>query len=132
MELKVLIIDDDDIVLFLHKTFAKTSGFVSEPMVSRSGQTAFDYLKVHDDANTTFLLLLDINMPRMNGWELLDAINERNFSAQIFVVIVTSSINIADQKKAKLYNRIIDFRKKPITTNVLTELKQLEELKQFF
>lgn len=101
-------------------------------MVSRSGKTAFDYLNVHDDANTTFLLLLDINMPRMNGWKLLDAINERNFSAQIFVVIVTSSINIADQKKAKLYNRIIDFRIKPITTNVLTELKQLDELKQFF
>jgi CheY-like chemotaxis protein len=132
MKLNVLLIDDDNIVLFLHKTLAKLSGFTSEAILCENGKEAFDYLHSHDVANTTFLLVLDINMPYMNGWELIDAINKEKFSAQIFVVIVTSSINTADQEKAKSYKQVIDFRIKPITIDALTEMKQLAELKQFF
>lgn len=131
-ELKVIIIDDDDVVLFLHKSFAKTSGFVSEAVLSKSGKTAFEFLKLHDEVNATYLLLLDINMPGMSGWDLLDAINLHNFAAQIHVIIVTSSINIVDREKASLYKRVIDFRVKPVTLAILTELKQLPELKHFF
>lgn len=132
MNLEVLIVDEDNIVLFLHQAFAKTSGLSSNATLFSNGKDAFDYLKAQDAKNTAFLLLLDINMPGMDGWDLLDAMNTQQFSSPTFVIIVTSSINKIDEEKAKGYQQVIDYRIKPITLEALAEIKQLDELKGYF
>ena len=60
-----------------------------------------DYILANKDKDKVFLILLDINMPVMNGWEFLDQLNTIVIKPLVKVVIVTSSIDSADKDKAK-------------------------------
>ena len=80
---KVLVVDDSKL---LHRMFEMMlRGF---PLVhAYDGREALDRLAEHKDVD---LILLDINMPRMNGLEFLAARQERPELAHIPVVIITT------------------------------------------
>lgn len=132
MKLNVLITDDDDSVLFLHEIIVKESNFSDVPVTFLNGKETLEYLHGNADSGEAYLILLDLNMPVMNGWEFLEALNEHNFSIPIYVVIVTSSIDAADREKADTFPHVIDYAEKPISKNVIERLKGLDELKEFF
>jgi len=66
---KILIIDDDPIILFLHEAILEDIAPNAEFLSFENGKLAKEYILGHDEYE--FLLFLDINMPVMNGWELL-------------------------------------------------------------
>lgn len=119
MSFTVIITDDDPVTLFLHQTIVKKSELSTEQESFSSGQETLDYLDGHCEDGKPYLILLDINMPLMTGWELLDVINTKPYSDQIYAVMVTSSIDRADHKKAKAYKQIIGYLEKPIQINRL-------------
>ncbi|WP_424495181.1 response regulator [Salinimicrobium sp. GXAS 041] len=122
MDFKVAIVDDDAVVLFLHEVLVKRSCL---PPVVFSCKNACDAIKELESKNvdsTPFLLLLDINMPVMNGWEFLDAIQEKYYKENIIVALVTSSINMQDRKTAERYSQVIHYFEKPLTTESLNYL----------
>ncbi len=82
--------------------------------------------------DTLYFILLDINMPVMNGWEFLDAINQSAGANQVLIAVVTSSANDLDKQKAHQYKQVLRYLEKPINTQKLRELKQLKELESFF
>lgn len=112
MNLDVIIIDDDAIVLFLHKTLLKKCGFASTISAFSSGEDALEFLR-ETKTSKDILILLDINMPMMSGWDFLSRMNqdERRCS----VAMVTSSINESDKNKAKDYPPVIAFLEKPLS-----------------
>jgi two-component SAPR family response regulator len=66
------------------------------------------------------IILLDINMPEMDGWEFLETYaknTSKNEMARVF--ILSSSINQADFDKAKKYPEIIDYIVKPFSKDKL-------------
>lgn len=65
------------------------------------------------------LILLDLNMPMMSGWELLEEMKSKVSLNGIKVAIFTSSIDIRDQEKAIDYPCVIGYFVKPITSNTL-------------
>lgn len=110
---KILIVDDDPTIVFLHKTLMIKRGITDNPLTFLNGKEAYDYLKAEEPGESTYVILLDINMPVMNGWQFLDKLEEENFSTRIDVAIVTSSIDKTDRKKASSYDRVVAYLTKP-------------------
>jgi len=119
----VIIVDDDPVVVFLHQFLVKQSELSTDPLAFHNGQEALDHLDSLDHQNRRSLLLLDINMPTMNGWDLLEAINARSYADHISAIIVSSSIDINDHKKAKTYKQVKGYLEKPIRVKELHDLK---------
>lgn len=124
---KILLVDDDDTSNFINKLVLKAMNITSEIKVSTNGEEALAYL-IQDSReksadNRPILILLDINMPIMNGFEFLDAIknNPQIDIKDIHVCMLTSSTNPDDIKRASGYN-IDGYLDKPLTAEKIKEV----------
>jgi len=72
------------------------------------------------------LLLIDINMPEMTGWEFIEALNILipESENRYLGMILSSSVDPADIDKAKSYQRIIQFLTKPFTLETTQLLRE--------
>ncbi|MCY1528182.1 Regulator of RpoS [compost metagenome] len=123
-KLHLLVIDDDDINIFIIKKIVEKTAFNID-MVSRSnGQLAIDYLRETQDQNQPLprLILIDINMPVMNGWEFIEAYETLNIEQQVDMYILSSSVYENDIEKTKSYKSVKGFISKPLSMERLTEL----------
>lgn len=131
MKILSVIVDDDDLVIYLHKVVLEEAGFNAEDIFTAiNGKEALEVLNqsVQDDYNKC-IIFLDINMPVMDGWEFLEEMKNRIHTIPTFIVMVTSSVNIEDREKAKSVNNVIDYIEKPLTIskaeNVLKLFKDI-------
>lgn len=115
----VLLIDDDEPTNFLNELIISQMECADSIVAVQSGQEAIDFLCTEKDG--TFpkpdLMLLDINMPGMNGWEFLEKY-ERLDDAQkgnVIIMMLTTSLNPDDEAKANGIKEIKSFMKKPLT-----------------
>ncbi|MGM0580014.1 MAG: response regulator [Bacteroidota bacterium] len=129
---EVLIVDDDDMTVFLHQVYVKENEFHLDPRNFYNGKDAVDYFETYFNANKHYCVLLDINMPILNGWEFMDHIIQKGMSNNVSVIILTSSINSADREKAKGYDIVIDYIEKPLSAEYLSQLKSADKMKEFF
>ncbi len=123
MNFQVIIVDDDPVAVFLHQFAVRQAGLSHDPIGFVRGQEALDYLDACDHANRPCLLLVDINMPLMSGWEFLEAISIRPYAESIFVIIVSSSVDSCDHKKGEQFSRVVGYLEKPIDANVLNDFR---------
>ncbi len=123
MNFTVAVVDDDNIILFLHKKILQKEKFQESPHTFNSAKKALDFFDTIHDSAKPILLFLDINMPVMNGWDLLEVIHQENFEKEVHVVMVTSSVDASDKEKAFSYSKVIDFVEKPLDEQVLQRLK---------
>lgn len=130
--LEVLIVDDDDVVIFIQKKMISNHKIASAPISFKKAGQALDYLDENLDSDNHYLILLDINMPGMDGWEFLESIKSSPKNDQIHVIMVTSSIDLKDKEKASKYASVKDFVEKPISSAHCEKIKQLPELSKFF
>ncbi len=132
MKLCAIIIDDDPIFIKIETRMMAAACMHDHPISFANGREALDYLKAHFDTGTNYLVFLNIRMPVMDGWEFLDAIREEKFLKNLHIFIATSSSNSADKVKAKNYPFIIKFLEKPISRQMLLEIKTMEQLEMVF
>ena len=90
--IRILIIEDDEVTNFIAKTNLEKFGY-KNITIALNGQLGLDYLKTNTCPD---IILLDINMPRMNGFEVLDRMRSNPKLAVIPFVILTLSNNDAD------------------------------------
>lgn len=106
-DINVLIVDDDEIdVMAIRRAFTKRR--IANPIhVAHDGIEALEILRGSNDQQRLerpYIILLDINMPRMNGLELLDALRaDRNLKDSIVFVLTTSNDD-RDRIEAFRYN----------------------------
>lgn len=130
--LEVLIIDDDDVVIFIQKKMLSNHKIASEPLSFKKAEAALDYLKEKQESSRDFLILLDINMPGMDGWHFLEHIENMTHKDLIHVIMVTSSIDQKDKARAMEFDTVRDFIEKPISAAHCEKIKTLPELSAYF
>ncbi len=121
MALRIIISDDDPVILFLHSRLVAESGLDTSPLQFADGSETLSYLENNSDKGNTYFLLLDINMPGMSGWDLLDQINRRGLDG-IKVAIVSSSVNREDHKRAAGYPQVVGYLEKPVKAASLQKI----------
>ncbi|WKV13176.1 response regulator [Marivirga harenae] len=129
---EVLIVDDDEMTVFLHEVYVKDNDFHPAPKSFYNGKDAVDYFNTYFNVAKHYCILLDINMPILDGWEVMDEIEEKGMDKNVSVIILTSSINTADRLKARKYNMVIDYVEKPLSTQHLEKIKLQDKIKDYF
>lgn len=119
----VFIVDDDPIAIMILKKLIAKSNFHSAPFSFENGKLALNYFQNIYTSEDQYVVFLDINMPVINGWEFLKAIDAFAASDNTVVYLVTSSTDEADRNQAQLYPLVAEFLSKPISVSVLSELK---------
>ncbi|WP_285059974.1 response regulator [Pedobacter ginsengisoli] len=127
IKINMLVIDDDEINVFIIKKIVEKTGYAVNMVSKNNGQLALDYLTALVGNKEPFpqLILVDINMPLLNGWEFLEAYEKLNMPEQTHMYMVSSSVYENDIEKAKSYKTINGFISKPLSIERLTELLRL-------
>jgi CheY-like chemotaxis protein len=126
---RILCIDDDPITVMLCRKVIQKAEFAKITDSAQNGEDAlhyFDRLIMENDDHFPELILLDLNMPVMGGWEFLDNFSRdtyANFFSNTKVIVLSSTIDPQDVEKSKTYPMVIDFMSKPITKEMLEKLK---------
>lgn len=114
------IIDDDTIYINLIKKIIDIKKLSQNLLIFKNGKEALDYFRpiLNNLSEKEFpeIILLDLNMPVMDGWNFLEEftkIQTRN-KVKTTLYIVSSSINPYDVAKAKSYALVTDYLIKPI------------------
>lgn len=120
------VIDDDEIYTFTVKRIIDNSQLANKTLFFPNGQLALDFFKeyLHQTDSLPDLILLDINMPILNGWQFMDEFIKLSplIPKRIVVYIVSSSVHDADIRKARSYEQVSDFIVKPITTEMFKRM----------
>ncbi|MFA4871208.1 MAG: response regulator [Pedobacter sp.] len=121
--INLLVIDDDDINIFIINKIVEKTGYNVKMVSKANGLLAIDHLKnTIDQKDFPDLILIDINMPILNGWEFLDAYEELHISKNIDMYMLSSSVYENDIEKAKTYSKVKGFISKPLSIERLIEL----------
>lgn len=123
-ETELLLIDDDLVVLMVHKKMITKNGLHENPKVFISAKSALSYLKEKDLPNFGFIVLLDINMPEMNGWEFLEGLSKIDLLSHIEVIMLTSSVDKSDRIRAQKNPFVVDYLTKPLNSDTLEILRK--------
>ncbi|MFD2200767.1 PAS domain S-box protein [Shivajiella indica] len=123
-ETELLLIDDDLVVQMVHKKMITRNGLHENPKVFISANSALSYIKEKDLPNFGFIVLLDINMPEMNGWEFLDELSKIDLLSHIEVIMLTSSVDQSDRIRAQQNPFVVDYLTKPLNSDTLEILRK--------
>ena len=118
----ILIADDSNIILnFLEKSIHNEFSILK----AKNGHDAIDIIK----NNNLYAILLDLNMPSLNGFEVLEFLREQNLMDKIPVVIITGDDTEETIKKAFNYG-VLDVLNKPFTEDNIQRV--LISIKNFY
>ena len=118
---KIVLIDDDNFYLVLANRLVQNTFPEAVIKLYKSGVEALDYI----EKDPPDLLLLDINMPMMNGWDFLTEIHKKKNPAKFPVYMVTGSKEAYDHERAKEFNFVKGCILKPLDYNKLEKFAEL-------
>ena len=118
----VVLIDDNDIDLFVQRRFIELSGFARRVITFRSSREALNYLSDSSLKEQPDLIFLDLNMPEMDGFSFLEQYNNQVKNSPTRIIILTSSSSSFDRDRAATYSNVICFLSKPLTESNLMEI----------
>lgn len=117
------LIDDDEIFTILTKIQMEKNASFGSIHAFENGEDALERIK-QDLANDSLpdFILLDLNMPIMDGWQFLDAFEKLNIERKIMIYIATSSIDPRDLMQAENYSFLQGYISKPMNAKKLEEI----------
>lgn len=130
--ISILLVDDDEINNFISIKLIKKALIYTEINACLDGSYAINELLAIQAKNPDDLpdyILLDINMPIMNGWEFLDEYKRLGIDplGKSKIYIISSSVFSNDINKAKSYDLVKDFISKPLNVDKIKELFAVEK-----
>ena len=135
---KVLCINDNEITLWIQKQILIKSGVSEEIITLSNGMDGINYcrslIRGNQNVSGNFpgLILLDLHMPIMDGWEFLD-----QFSTEVHphfketkIIITSYSINELDSERSMKYPFVIDFLTSTLSIEYLENLPRSFQSRQ--
>lgn len=125
--ISILLVDDDEINNFISIKLIKKAIDNTAISACLNGRFAIEELveiQKHDPSLLPDFILLDINMPIMNGWEFLDEYKRLNIDPQgkSKIYIISSSVFSNDINKARSYPLVKNFISKPLSVDKIKEM----------
>lgn len=119
--INILLVEDDEVdVMTVKRAFAKNN--ISNPLfVASNGIEALELLRKENIPATRRLILLDVNMPKMNGIEFLRELRADPALQQASVVMMTTSNEERDRIEAFKLN-VAGYLLKPVTFQQFAEV----------
>ncbi|MDT0649320.1 response regulator [Autumnicola edwardsiae] len=115
MKLEVIIIDDDKILRKVLKRIIQICNLTKEVLEFENGEDALAYFSSENYNSKKAIIFLDINMPRINGWEFLQEMKKQNLLQNKEIYLLTSSIDKTEHCRAEQDPFIKDILIKPLT-----------------
>lgn len=117
MKSLVILVDDDPVINFINRKMMQKSGISNDPEVFQNGQEALIFIKTHHSDYSSIIILLDINMPGMSGWEFLETLTtySEEITKKILVYMLSSSIAQEDIDRANENNLVKSYITKPLS-----------------
>ncbi len=122
----ILLIDDNPDDNFMHKHVINKMDVAENIEVALNGEEGITYL-TEKAVQPPELIFLDINMPKMNGWEFLDEYKglPQEQRAKVVLLMLTTSVNPEDRSRAERIKELTGFEVKPLVREKLQAI--LEE-----
>ena len=120
----ILLIDDDEIFVFLTSKMLQSSKNVGIINVSYSAMEAIHFLEMIDEKQFPDIILLDLNMPGLSGWDFLDfyGILYPKFRKPPLLYVVSSSIAANDSQRALKLPGVNGYIAKPMTPDAIKKI----------
>lgn len=122
----IYIVDDDDTFQFVTKKAIKFAGIARQTLSFSDGEKAIFHLRSNKESEDQLpdIILLDLNMPFMDGWEFLDeyARLKSELCKEPYIYIVTSSSSSSDRHKAEEIPEVYRYMVKPVTPQHFREI----------
>jgi CheY-like chemotaxis protein len=117
----IWVVDDDAIYQVIINKIIKRSEMFSASSSFKNGKEAVSALHkiIENTELIPDIILLDINMPVMDGWEFMEEIKtiKSQIDKKIIIYIVSSSIAVEDKNKSKEFKDVFAFISKPVNVN---------------
>lgn len=119
----ILLVDDDPDDNSYHRIILEEMEIVNIIDIALNGIEALAYLKKENQLPPE-IIFLDINMPRMNGWEFLDQYKDlpEEQKARTLIMMLTTSTNPDHIAKAKAIKEVTGFETKPLSVDLMNEI----------
>jgi PAS domain S-box-containing protein len=122
----VWIVDDDQVITYITEHMLRNADSSLHISTFLSAKMALEKLRL--DGFAPDVLLLDINMPGITGWEFLDQLKSLNLNATVYMY--SSSIDPDDVKEARNYPMVKDFISKPLDARTIRKILAIQNEKQ--
>ena len=103
LPLTILLVDDDETTNFYNELIIQKHFSEAKIVVMTNGQKALDYLEQNHPPT---IILLDINMPVMDGFEFLEIYQQQQHAEQPLIAMLTTSLNPDDIQIVDTYPQI--------------------------
>ncbi|SFF18488.1 response regulator [Spirosoma endophyticum] len=128
----VLLVDDDRFINLAQSKAVERAGIGVNIRAVTTVEEALDFLTFSGIYEGTQaiprpgIILLDINMPGLTGWDFIDLYHKLDeaYKAKVIIVMLTTSMNPVDQKRALSTGAVVDFLHKPLKPEMVIDLAE--------
>ncbi|TNE69280.1 response regulator [bacterium] len=112
---KVFIVDDEPIYTFILQQISSRVNFAETIEIRNSSKDAYEELSQTPDSEFPDCLIFDIQMPLLNGWELLSKLKEKKPDFKSEVILISSFFIESEKQKSMQDMNISRYLTKPVT-----------------